>query len=219
MAQRVAAIAALDDPVRRALYVHVAGSEDAVGRDAAASALDLSRSTAAFHLDRLAAEGLLEIEFRRLGGRTGPGAGRPAKLYRRAALEIAVSVPERHYDLAGEVLAAAVETATRDGTPVGEALVATARDTGRSIGAAAQSLPAALAAYGFHPREDDDGWALANCPFHRLALQFTELICGVNLELLRGVAEGAGDEHTMVLDPGPGRCCVRVVRAGDIPGS
>lgn len=210
--QRVAAVAALEDPVRRALYDHVAASGSAVGRDAAAAALGLRRSTAAFHLDRLAAEGLLAVEYRRLGGRTGPGAGRPAKLYRRANTELEVSVPERRYELAGTLLAGAVEESTRSGTPVREVLSRMARDTGREIGASAESLPAALDEHGFEPsREPDGGIALRNCPFHRLAQQFTELVCGVNLELLRGVAKGTGDqERTMVLDPAPGRCCVRI---------
>jgi predicted ArsR family transcriptional regulator len=210
--QRVAAVAALDDPVRRALYEHVATSEEPVGRDAAAAALGMRRSTAAFHLDRLAAEGLLVVEFRRLGGRSGPGAGRPAKLYCRPDREVSVSLPARHYDLAGDLLAAAIEQATKSNRPVHDVLPVMARQTGREIGAATGSLPAALDGYGFEPRPDDDGWLLANCPFHRLARRHTELICGLNLELLRGIAEGAEEpQYTMALDPAPGRCCVRIV--------
>lgn len=212
-AARVAAVAALDDPVRRALYDHVVGSDEPVGRESSATALGLPRSTTAFHLDRLAAEGLLAVEYRRLSGRTGPGAGRPSKLYRRPDVEIAVSLPERHYDLAAELLAAAVAESTRSGQPVTDALAVTATETGRAIGAAAGSLWDALDAYGFEPRADGSGsWVLGNCPFHRLARQHTDLVCGANLDLLRGVAAGAGDnEHVMVLDPAPGRCCVRVV--------
>lgn len=211
--QRVAAIAALDDPVRRALYRHVTASERPVGRDAAAEALGLSRSTAAFHLDRLAAEGLLSVGYRRLGRRTGPGAGRPAKLYHRPDLEVAVSVPVRRYDLVGELLAAAVEESARSGIPVRDVLPAVSRDAGRTIGRRAGSLPEALREHGFEPRPDGGaGWVLGNCPFHRLARQFTALICGLNLDLLRGVADGVGDDHhAMLLDPAPGRCCVRVV--------
>ena len=211
--ERVAAVAALDDPVRRALYDHVAASDEPVGREAAAAALELPRSTVAFHLDRLAAEGLLAVEYRRLGGRTGPGAGRPSKLYRRPDVEIAVSLPERHYELAAELLAAAVDESSHTGRSVIEALATSAAEAGRAIGASAGSLWDALDAYGFEPRADDDGsWVLGNCPFHRLARQHTNLVCGANLDLLRGVAVGAGDnEHTMVLDPAPGRCCVRVV--------
>lgn len=211
-AERVAAVAALEDPVRRSLYDHVTASDSAVGRDAAAAALGLSRSTVAFHLDRLAAGGLLAVEYRRLGGRTGPGAGRPAKLYRLPDTEVAVSVPERHYALAGELLAGAVEESTRSGRPVHQVLTGMARSAGRDIGARAGSVRAALDDYGYDPRLcPDGGMILRNCPFHRLARQFTELVCGLNLELLRGMADGARDEEReMALDPAPGRCCVRV---------
>lgn len=214
----MAAVAALDDPTRRALYSFVSASDGPVGRDAAAAAVRLPRSTAAFHLDRLVAQGLLTVEYRRLGGRTGPGAGRPSKLYFRPDREIAVSIPARHYDLAGELLAAAIEASNRTGTPVSEALATTARAAGRVIGAETGTLWAALETYGFEPRSDEgDEWVLGNCPFHRLSQQFTELVCGANLELLRGVAEGAADRgHTMVLDPAPGRCCVRVVREPEV---
>src|SRR3954462_14949916 len=105
---RVAALAALDDPVRKAVFDLVAGSAEPVGRDAAAEALGVGRRIAALHLDRLAEQGLLGLGFGRPPGRGGPGAGRRAKLYRRADDEVAVSVPERHYDVMGELLAAAV---------------------------------------------------------------------------------------------------------------
>lgn len=214
--QRVSAVAALDDPVRRSLYDHVSGSASPVGRDAAAAALGVPRSTAAFHLDRLAAQGLLTVEYRRLGGRTGPGAGRPAKLYRRPDDEIAVSVPERHYDLVGGLLAGAIDASARTGTPVRDVLSGLAREAGRDIGARAGSLQAALVDNGFEPTREPGGEVvLRNCPFHRLARDFTALVCGLNLDLLTGVAHGAGDEaHLLVLDPAPGRCCVRVVPAG-----
>jgi predicted ArsR family transcriptional regulator len=170
---------------------------------------------AAFHLDRLADQGLLAVEYRRPAGRTGPGAGRPTKLYRQIEDEVAVSVPERHYDLIGGVLAAAVTESIDTGAPVQEVLERTAYQAGRTIGAAAGNMLAALEEAGYEPqREDHDSGALAlgNCPFHRLAQQYTALVCGLNLQLLRGVADGAGDtSHIVVLDPSPGHCCVRLL--------
>lgn len=109
------ALAVLGDPVRRGLYRHVSGSPGEVGRDAAAEAAGISRSLAAFHLDKLVEAGLLEVSFRRLSGRSGPGAGRPAKLYRRAEGERTVSMPPRTYDTAGRLLAEVVEQAGLDG--------------------------------------------------------------------------------------------------------
>jgi len=215
LADRVAAVTALDDPVRRALLDLGSRSDTAVSRDEAAEALGLTRRAAAFHLDRLADEGLLTVEFRRLTGRTGPGAGRPSKLYRRAADEVAVTIPERRYDLAGELLAAAVEASTRSGEPARDALMRLAGDAGRGMGAASGTLVNVLEDNGFEPRPDGDGGiVLGNCPFHRLARRHTDIVCHLNLEFLRGAAEGADDhEHTVVLDPDVGRCCVRAVRS------
>jgi predicted ArsR family transcriptional regulator len=217
LSDRVAALAALDDPARRAVFDLVARAATAVSRDAAAEALGVSRRVAAFHLDRLAEQGLLVVEYRRPPGRSGPGAGRPAKLYRRTQDEVAVSVPERHYDLVGELLAAAVTESIDTGAPVKEVLHRTAYDAGKTIGAAADTLLAALEDAGYEPRQQDhDSGAvvLGNCPFHRLAQQFTALVCGVNLQLLSGVAEGAGDTSYLAeLDPGLGRCCVRLLPA------
>jgi len=211
---RIAALATLDDPTRRAVFDLVVHSATAVSRDAAAEALGTSRRVAAFHLDRLADQGLLAVEYRRPHGRTGPGAGRPAKLYRWIEGEVAVSVPPRHYDLVGGLLAAAVAESIDTGAAVQEVLDRTAYEAGRTTGAAAGGVLAALADAGYEPRgEGRDGGALIlrNCPFHRLARQFTALVCGVNVQLLRGVADGAGDStRTVVLDPGPGRCCVRL---------
>src|SRR5829696_1475395 len=93
----VTAVAALAEPTRRRLYDHVVRQADPVSRDEAAAATDVPRATAAFHLDRLVADGLLDVVFERRTGRTGPGAGRPAKLYRRAERSVAVSLPERSY--------------------------------------------------------------------------------------------------------------------------
>jgi predicted ArsR family transcriptional regulator len=210
---RIAALAALDDPTRRAVFDLVAHRATPVSRDAAAEALGTTRRVAAFHLDRLADQGLLAVEYRRPPGRSGPGAGRPAKLYRRIEDEIAVSVPPRHYDLVGELLAAAVTESINTGAAVQQVLDRTAYQAGRTTGAAAGTLLAALEDAGYEPHGDDPDGALIlrNCPFHRLARQFTALVCGVNLQLLRGVADGAGDAtRTVILDPSPGRCCVRL---------
>jgi predicted ArsR family transcriptional regulator len=213
-ADRVAAVGALDDPVRRALLDLVAAAEGPVGRDEAARALGVSRRTAALHLDRLAEKGLLDVEYRRLTGRTGPGAGRPSKLYRRSPEEVEVSVPERHYDVAGEIIAAGVEESTRTGQPVREVVLRLACEAGRELGARSDTFENALTDLGFEPRPDGDGGiVLANCPFHRLAQRHTDTVCSLNLELLRGAAESTGRHHAVVLDPGPRRCCVRAVPA------
>lgn len=207
----MAAVSALAEPIRRSLFDLVARSTTPVTRDTAAEELGLARSTAAFHLDRLAEEGLLDVEFQRLTGRTGPGSGRPAKIYRPAEDEVGVSVPDRHYDLAGELLATAVEESTATGAPARDVLLRLARDEGRALGSATGSLNGVLEQCGFEPRADGAGGVeLANCPFHRLAQRHPEIVCGLNLELLHGVAEAVDASDEVVLDPAPGRCCVRI---------
>ena len=124
--RRIAAVASLRDESRRKLFDFVASAGRAVSRDDAAGALGLPRSTASFQLDRLVQDGLLAVEFRKLGGRGGPGSGRPAKLYLAAVREVAASVPDRNYDLAAELLVAAIEESAADGGSAREALVRTA---------------------------------------------------------------------------------------------
>lgn len=212
LAERVAAVTALDDPVRRDILRFVARSSRPVGRDAVAEKFGLPRSTAAFHLDRLVEQGLLETEFRRLSGRTGPGAGRPAKLYRRAQREIAVSVPERHYDLAANLLVTAVDRSSRGEGTVMEALADAAHEAGGQLAAGADNLNDVLEEVGFEPYAEDDGTiAMANCPFHRLVADHPDTVCTMNLHLLRGAACACGaDPDSLQLSPAPGRCCVTI---------
>ncbi|MGH9294859.1 MAG: helix-turn-helix transcriptional regulator [Acidimicrobiales bacterium] len=217
------AVAALAEPLRRRVYDHVAAHAGGVSRDGTAEALGLARSVAAFHLDKLAEAGLLAVDFRRPPGRRGPGAGRPAKWYRRADGEIAVSVPERRYELAAALLARAVERAANETVPVGAALCEVAREHGRSAGAPLRSkgrasgsllrrLVEVLAEQGYEPHVDGDQVTLVNCPFHLLAAEHRELVCTMNHELLCGLAEEAGlPAGAARLDPGPGRCCVTLV--------
>ena len=220
-AGRLAAISALEDPARRAVYDLVCRRDEPIGRDEAAAALGVSRRSVAFHLDRLAELGLLAVQFRRLTGRTGPGAGRPAKLYSASVGEVGVSVPERHYDLAAEVMAAAIERSAADGEPVGRTMARVAAERGRELGAAARragvaDLVLVLQEQDFAPVTDADGGVLlANCPFHRLAERHTGVVCGLNLDLIRGIASGLGDDldgttREILLDPIPGHCCVRL---------
>ncbi|GAA3760165.1 helix-turn-helix domain-containing protein [Microbacterium kribbense] len=212
---RAAALAALADPVRRRIYDVVVHSADAVGRDAAAAAAAVPRSTAAFHLDRLVDAGLLEVEYRRLSGRTGPGAGRPAKLYHATVSEVIGSFPERHYEIAGELLASAAERADRDGTSMSAAVATEARELGESIGRESPSVEEALTACGYEPRSNGCGGVmLGNCPFHALATRHTELVCTANLALVRGMMAGVGDSRAPQLIPRDGHCCVEI-RAQD----
>ncbi|MFJ8584321.1 helix-turn-helix transcriptional regulator [Streptomyces sp. NPDC093595] len=211
----VSAIAALDEPTRRRLYDHVVRQQGPVSRDEAAAALGLARQTAAFHLDRLAGEALLDVVYERRSGRSGPGAGRPAKLYRRSAKQVAVSLPDRRYELAGRLLAQAVEESDATGEPVRTVLHRKAEELGRQLGAQnGTELLDLLERYGFEPSREGDAVVLANCPFHALAQEHTETVCGMNLHLLRGVLGGLDEAGLEArLAPVPGRCCVRLTPA------
>jgi len=219
---RIAGVAALDQPVRRALYRLLAGSDGWLSRDDAAAALDLPRSVAAFHLDKLADAGVLDVRFERTSGRTGPGAGRPAKLYRPREEELAVSVPERHYDLAGSLLATAIADSQASRRPVGTCLREAAREAGHRLAeevAGAEgddTVVEVLRRHGYEPEVRADGEiALANCPFHRLAEAHRDLVCGMNLDLLGGLSEAVGG-RSVRLDPEPGWCCVRLEPAQEV---
>jgi len=219
-------ISALSEPHRRALYDYVVERRDWVSREQAAAALGLQRGIAAHHLDRLADEGLLEIDYRRLNDRRGPGAGRPAKLYRRAESELGISLPPRDYELAGRLLADAAERSRRDGTPIEESLEHAARDAGRALAAAAKHDTGAganddarrarvvevLRQRGFEPETRADGvTVLHNCPFHQLAQAHTELVCGMNLCMLDSfLTEIDGLDLHAELEPEDGYCCVRL---------
>jgi predicted ArsR family transcriptional regulator len=204
----VAAVAALDEPARRRLYEHVVRQPAPVGRDEVAAALDIPRATVAFHLDKLVDEHLLDVTYERRNGRTGPGAGRPAKLYRRSERQVAVSIPERHYDLAARLLAAAVEDADCSGESPRRHLDERAYRCGEELADGAD-LGTVLEEHGFEPRTDGTRTLLGNCPFHALAKDHTQLVCGMNLELLRGLVAGLGNTGLRAhLDPAPDRCCV-----------
>lgn len=215
-----AGIGALADETRRALYEYVVAQPDAVGREQAATALDLPQHTVKFHLDRLVEGGLLVTEFRRLSGRSGPGAGRPSKLYRRGPREFTVSLPQRRYDLVGEILAAAIARAS-SGEDLDDALAESAHTEGLAVadsasapGAGLESLARVLGSQGYEPRLEDATVVLANCPFDALAQRHTAMVCGLNRSFVQGVADGLGCAGAEArLEPEDGQCCVKV-RAG-----
>lgn len=219
----VAAVALLGEPNRRRLYELVMSSHEAVGRDDAASTLGMSRELAAFHLDRLVEGGLLEHEYRRRSQRRGPGAGRPAKLYRRAARELSLSLPARDYERAAHVFA---EALGRLEGSTGLAMVAdVARSRGSEIGAMARKraairpsrrrLTAALLEVlddaGYEPVRDAASRSiqLTNCPYRSLTDSHRAVTCGMNTAWAEGLATAlGGSAFTVEFQPTPDQCCV-----------
>ena len=231
LAAHVAGVAALADPVRRDLYLYVSAQPAPVSRDQASDALGIARHTAKFHLEKLAEEGLLDISFKRLSQRRGPGAGRPTKLYARSSRQLSVILPERRYDLAGELLATAIDDAAEQGTTPAEALKAAGAGWGRSLAdqarASAGPRPSpdrllactcqALTENGYEPDLTGGSVVLRNCPFDALAREHTELVCGMNLAIMAAVTEQLHETALAArLEPAPDRCCVVLVPA-DVP--
>lgn len=246
LAADAAGIGALADPVRRELYQYVCAQDAPVSREQAAEATGIAQHRAKFHLDRLEADGLLDTGYARTSGRTGPGAGRTAKLYHRAAREIAVSLPARDYELAGRMMADAIAESTRTGEPVAATLDRAAAAQGRAMvgearaggdqersNAAGGRVPAdvasadtrgsldiaeeVLAQHGYEPRREQNRVVMSNCPFHGLAGEHPELVCGMNLSLLTAMAGSLkGTNLLATLEPAEGRCCVVLT---DDPGS
>lgn len=207
--ERLGALCSLEEPARAALYEYVAGHGGRVTRDEAAAAVGMPRATAAYHLDQLVQHGLLGATFARPPGRDGPGAGRPAKHYESVQSEVAAAVPPRDYRLAAELLARAV--AADPSAHVRRALEEAARGLGRELAgstAEGRGLRATLEALGYRPYADGSVLRLRNCPFHRLAQEHTEVICGMNLALMTGLVDEVDEEAQPRLDPGPDRCCV-----------
>ena len=215
------AIALLDEPVRRTLYEWVVRQGRPIGRDEAAAGTGVSRPLAAFHLDRLAKAGLLTTGFRRLSGKSGPGAGRPSKLYARTDRDIRVSLPERRYDIAAELMAEALEDAS--GVGASTSLRRAAHRLGEEVGSAAKvaagprptsarsqaALVETLEERGYEPVEAEGTLRLRNCPFHALVDDHRDLVCGMNLALAEGMLDGLGEDRISAhLDRQPGLCCV-----------
>lgn len=219
------AVAALDDDLRRRMYLFIRAAGRPVSRDQAADHVGISRKLAAFHLDKLVERGLLAAHYARVGGRSGRGAGRSSKLYEPSDIEVDISLPERRYDVVGEILVAAL--AEESDHPSREVAQRIAREKGEAVGDAVRSQrrlrpPGAeramavaeevLEERGFEPYRDETGEvSLRNCPFHVLSRQAPELVCGLNREFVDGMMRGLGNENVeAVLEPTPGECCVKL---------
>lgn len=186
----IEAIGALADDTRLRIYRHISDRREAVSREEVSKALEIPLPKAKFHLDRLNKERVLEIEYRRMTGRQGSGAGRPAKLYRRAETEMRLSLPERRYEIMDDNLATAIERAHT-----------------------------ALSALGYEADVEAEALCLHNCPFDAMAQQHKNLACGANKHFVQGVLDGSDcDGLHASLEPSAGRCCV-VARRSTEPSS
>ena len=178
-----------------------------------ADEIGISVRLAAFHLEKLLAEGFLEGTYERDEGSIG--VGHPAKRYRPTALELEVSIPPRRYDLAADILAEALETDSPG--PRRESLADVAAEYGRQVGRRARArnggsrLLTALRVVGYEPTASGDDVVLRNCPFRHVAQTRPEIICEMNLAFVAGVLAGTKTTSIHVVpSPPTGGCCVVV---------
>jgi predicted ArsR family transcriptional regulator len=218
------AIAALADPLRRRLFELVRNAGHPLSRDEAAEGAGISRSLAAFHLDKLVDRGLLTFAYARPEGRSGPGAGRPSKVYEPSDVEIEVSIPERNYDVIGKLLvdsimaepgqAARAEVASNvaaaEGRRIGERIRAELRMRPPGTERALATATDILRDRGYEPYPAEDGsLRLRSCPFHAIARHAPELVCRMNRAFIEGLVRGIGNQSLeAALEPTPGECCV-----------
>jgi predicted ArsR family transcriptional regulator len=217
----LARVAGLTQPIRRTLYRLVVAEPGGVSAPRAAEATGLRRSTASYHLDKLVEHGLVTVRYERLTGRQGPGAGRPAKIYETGVRAVEISVPPRDYQSVGELMAAAIE---QDPATSFEPLLHLASEHGRQLWrqhtstepteATWSAVAAVLRGCGYEPAEERRELELRNGPYDALARAHREIICPMNLAIVRGVLdEAAMTDRAAVLSVDASRCCVLITAA------
>lgn len=214
-----AAVVLLADGVRRRIFRFVRRARRPVTRDEVAASAGVSRNLAAFHLDKLVEAGLLRAGTQ--ASASPARVGRRSKVYEPGPVEVHVDVPMRQHALLAGVLVDALAAAPDD-AGVRRAAAEAARDRGARIGEDARAalgdrpgpagIRALLERLGFEPYEDGrDVLRLGNCPFHPLAAGSPELVCGLNVELIRGLIAGVESETAKaILAPLAGECCVEI---------
>lgn len=223
----------LTDDIRRRLYQFVRRSEQSVTREEAAKEISISAKLAAFHLDKLVQGGLLDSDFDTpVGSRRR--VGHAPKRYRASSLQVMLSLPQRRYDLVGEILIGAFSNTHPDDPPAAAARQV-AFERGRQIGTdrrqqlgrgrlgAERTVGESrglLEELGFEPADDAaGGLVLRNCPFHALAKRDPQLVCALNASFIDGILRGLGNSTVSAeLVPQEGMCCVRVCQHHPVPG-
>jgi len=172
----------------------------------------MSRNLAAFHLDKLVDAGLLSARCEAPAGQPR-GRGRAPKVYLPVGDGLAVTIPERHYELIADILA---EAATDGQAPAPATATRVAHRRGHELGVTARGagVTDVLAGLGFEPLALPGGVRLHNCPFHALAVRHTALVCGLNLAFVTGLVDGLGIAAEAQLVPRPGACCVELITPG-----
>lgn len=205
-------VAALGDGTRRRVFFTVREADGLMGKDEVAEAVGITRRLAGFHLDKLVEQGFLRAEFQRRTGRTGPGAGRPAKLYALAEAEQQSRLEVKHYELLAELLLRAMsdrsgedpqEVLERVGYEFGRELGEAERKAGRSPSYqsttdAVMGVVGVLTRFGFGATAEEDGRITARaCPFEEMAKVDPVRVCGLDRAIWRGVLSAFNPDATL----------------------
>lgn len=195
------ALQAIGDRGLRDTLVFVRGEPQAVTIDEVAAAHGIHRNVARRRLEQLATARLLVTGFERRTGRSGPGAGRPAKVYSPAPEMSGIEFPARRYPELVGLLLDDVPTRRREdvGVRFGTMLAAAAEvepSTDRRVGL--ERLCEALGALGFQAHLeslDDDAAEIVTptCPLRPLVVtdaSAADLDRGVWRALVAGALEG-----------------------------
>lgn len=216
----------LGDPTRRGIYITVREAPEPATASQIADLFSIHPNVARHHLDRLAEDGYLEVTRRRPDGKSGPGAGRPAKCYTATAKEIDLHFPARRYDLLSELLVRVIERIDPGN------LADIAADIGREYGSeiaseigapsesgfvtAVNAVALAMTGMGFTTDSDADTRRLltSHCPFADTAVKHPEVVCSLDRGIVSGLMEGLSPDWRpvqVVSHPGLAEDCVAQV--------
>ncbi len=205
--------ASLGDTTRRVVYIAVRSAAEPVTVSEVAALFDLHPNVARHHLDRLVTDGWLQVTHRRPGLRSGPGAGRPAKLYEATTKEVSLEFPRRRYDLLSELLVRVVERLSPDGAA--EVAEQIGREYGRQLAdevglpddagfdVAVTAVAKAMMGVGFETeaRPDDRTLLTRFCPFGDTAANHPEIVCRIDQGIVRGLLEAAREPGVVLVTP------------------
>lgn len=201
--------ASLGDPTRRAIYIAVRQSAEPVTSSSIAELFRLHPNVARHHLDRLAADGYLQVTHRRPSGRSGPGAGRPAKCYEATGKPIDLHFPAQRPDLLLDLLSRVIDGV--GASNVAEVAEAVGREYGSSLAAeigepdapgyatAVTAVARAMRGIGFQTEPEPDSRRIltSHCPFGEAATDHPEVFCSLD----RGIVAGMMGAMRQVCEP------------------
>jgi predicted ArsR family transcriptional regulator len=203
--------AALGDATRRAIFIAVRESSEALTVGMVAELFGIHRNLARHHLEKLTEDGFLLV-----GHQPTPHArkaGRPPKHYQATTRPIQISYPTLRYDLLVDLLTKVLdrlspedlsEVAEEVGRDYGEELAAeigTPEEAGYEE--AVRGVVGAMSGIGFAMNPDLEAGHLLtyHCPFGEAAISYPEVVCSLDRGIVSGLFEAIARGSETVLHP------------------